>query len=131
MSARSKGSRNELEVQKILESEGWTCHRAYPSMIKTGKRFFVRSNDIFQCFDICAKKKNEHTRWLQVAVGYKKAQKEDKILQYDFFNEKDKVEIWLKTKVGKWEVFELDKKRKGFDKIYIIERGQKMVLEVK
>ena len=122
-SKRSKGNENELYVQKYYEANGYTCHRARQSFIKTKTGVFTRSNDIFTVFDIIAKKKNSKTLWIQVSTGSRKAEKEKKILSIgDIFNEQDEIQLWLNFKGGIWQIFRLTDRK--FEMISKIERGQ-------
>ena len=109
MNKRAKGNRLENEVKEIFKSQGFTVHKTYPSLIynrKTG-RYFCRSNDVFECFDLICKKKNEPTYWVQVTNDMKnKSNKEKKILERDIFNFEDRVEIWIKDK-RKWRRFRM------------------------
>jgi len=122
LTKRQQGNKYELEVEKYLtEKEGYVCHRARQSLIRTKKGFFTRSNDIFECFDIIAKKKNAPFRLIQVSTGCRKAEKEKKILQYDIWDKCD-VEIWLRWKGGIWKIYKL--KNNEFVESKRIERGK-------
>jgi len=123
---RKKGNQAELWVQKFLEKQGWIIHRARQSYYQVGNKIFTRSNDIFNCFDLIAKKSDEPTRWIQVAVGYKKSHKLKKFKQIvpKIVGCGDVFELWLKTKSSEWKIYEFDLKKNDFVEIGKIERGK-------
>lgn len=55
MKSNRKGNDLEKMAKEYLEDEGYYVHRAMRSFVRlpTGKQF-VRSNDIFKCFDLVA-----------------------------------------------------------------------------
>lgn len=108
MKTRQKGSAYELEVQKILEADGWTIHRARASNFKVGNKVLCRSNDIFNIVDIIAKKEGESTCWIQVSTGTRRAEKEKKLLSIpNIWNEYDNVSLWLRFPRKEWKIYEL------------------------
>ena len=55
MNSKAKGDKAELEVQKILEKDGFLVQRAWRKMIRLPNgRWVSKTNDFFGCFDIMA-----------------------------------------------------------------------------
>ena len=124
---RKKGNKAELWVQKFLEKDGWIVHRARQSYFKDNKgKIYTRSNDIFGVFDLIAKKRRHKTRWIQVAIGYKKSVKEKKMLDVikKIEGGDDNFEIWLKVKKDEWKIYMYEPVVDKFVEIAKIERGK-------
>lgn len=122
-SSRQKGSAYELEVQKHLEAQGYTCHRAYASTYQVGNKRFNRSNDIFNVVDIIAKRQGENTRWIQVSTGSRRAEKENKLKSIgNIWNDTDSVELWLRFRGKIWKIYRYQKGE--FEEVAKIERGK-------
>lgn len=95
MSRKSKGNQYEKWARKVLEADGWVVHRAESQGTKIGNFYVSRSNDIFHCIDLVAKKKGYRTRWIQVTsenVGI--GVKAKKMEQVPWTPEHDCVEVW-------------------------------------
>jgi hypothetical protein len=95
MSRKSKGNQFERWAMKYLEEQGYVVHRAQSQAVNVGTFHVSRSNDIFHCIDLVAKRANERTRWIQVTsenVGI--GIKAKKMEQVPWCSEHDSVEIW-------------------------------------
>lgn len=121
MKKRITGMKNERFVQKFLEKQGYLVHRAYASIVKLSGKTFTRSNDIFGLFDILAKKEDEPIRLIQVSTGYRKSEKEKRILEKNIWDNCI-VEIWLYLSKGVWKIYRL--KKNEFKEHGKIERGK-------
>jgi len=82
MSAKSKGTQYEKEVEKILQAEGWITERARPlySFIGPGKIISQR-HDFFTLWDLLAVRSGLPMRCVQVTVW------ENVSSKIKFFNE--------------------------------------------
>ena len=68
MSALSKGKSYELEVKKILESEGYKVEKAVNRVIWIKGKPVSVAHDFFGAFDIIARQNGSPTLWIQVTV---------------------------------------------------------------
>lgn len=98
MSRKSKGNQFEKWAKAYLEEQGYVVHRAQSQGVNVGTHFVSRSNDIFHCIDLIAKKHGERTRWIQVTsvnvgIGVKAAKME----QVPWDAAHDSVEVWQYT----------------------------------
>ena len=127
-SKRQKGSAYELEVQKILESQGYIVHRARQSYFKAGNKILTRSNDLFEVFDLCAKKKDSPTVWVQVGTSTNKSVKAKKIMDIgNIWNNQDVIQLWMRYEGGIWKIYKL--KDNEFIEIAKIERGKYYIMK--
>jgi len=107
MNNRQRGNAYEREVEKILQEQGYTTHRAYAATITTAGRPFSRSNDIFTVADIIAKSKDKATKWIQVTTGPRRAEKQRKLQQCgDIWNDRDSLELWLRYEGGLFKIYQ-------------------------
>jgi len=94
--ATRKGNALEIIAKDHLESEGHHVHRAIRSFVTPkGGKPFVRSNDIFGCFDLIAISSFEKPRFIQVTTKtkvYDRMAKIDKKLTIDPAN--CSIEVW-------------------------------------
>lgn len=97
MNAKQKGSGFELEVRKYLESQGWAVFRVHRKPLFINKRMVTIGADIFGC-DIVAKRAGQKTRYIQVSVDGRKAEKEAQIREHPLSPEFEDLEIWLRIR---------------------------------
>jgi len=109
-SKRASGLAFQGWIKAWLEEKGWLVHNQTPAgriiVIKGKKIFISQRNDLFSCFDLCCKKEDRKTLWIQATLH--KSLKE-KIKQIDevglkYFKDDD-VQIWLKRETGVIDVF--------------------------
>jgi hypothetical protein len=118
-STYAKGNQYELEVKKILESQGWIPegqHRKVsyipdykhpnPATGKPTLRLIMMGRDVYGC-DIIAKRAGHKPLWIQVSTRANKSHKISQVLQYPWNYEHETLQLWLRTE-GKreYEIFE-------------------------
>lgn len=118
MSNKSKGQKYENEVAKILEETGWKVFKAQRTMRFIGKgRFISQSNDLFNLFDLVAKKPLPNgtidTRWIQVKydiTGSNVSTAKPKIAEFaqKYTCEHEICEIWHKRPRKPWRILYYD-----------------------
>ncbi|HLF16347.1 MAG TPA: hypothetical protein VI796_02810 [Candidatus Thermoplasmatota archaeon] len=89
-----KGTQIELLAIKVLESEGYTVHRAVRTGVRRGPLWISQSNDVFGCIDLVAKKTGERTRWIQVTADGGVGRKKAALAKVPWDPAHDAVEIW-------------------------------------
>jgi hypothetical protein len=96
MSAKSKGNQYEIEVKKILETDGWKVFRQHRKPIFIKGHMVTMGADIFGC-DIVAKKEGEIPRWIQVSTVTNKLDKIRQVMEHPWNWEHEKVEVWCRV----------------------------------
>lgn len=96
MTSNQIGDRIELTAKDILEREGYIVHRAIRSYIKPkGGKPFMRSNDMFGCFDFIALSSHKLPRFIQITTANNFATKRKKIdKKFPFSLHGCEVEVW-------------------------------------
>lgn len=105
MNTRQKGQDFQRWVKKILEDWGWIVHNQglnHRQIFdrKTHELIYVSaSQDIFGCIDLCAKKKDHKTLWIQATCHSGLGIKTEKMNSVPW-GVIDAVQIWLKREDG-------------------------------
>jgi len=76
------------------------------SIFKKGNKIIPvpRSNDIFGCIDLCAKKEDKWTLWIQATLDSNRQKKIDDLAVIPW-GVGDRVEIWMKRKTGEVDIY--------------------------
>jgi len=96
MTSNQIGDKLEHTAKEILEREGHIVHRAIRSYIKPkGGKPFMRSNDVFGCFDLVALSPHESPRFIQITTATNFATKRKKIdAKFPFSIYGCVIEVW-------------------------------------
>lgn len=110
------GDKLELIAKGILEHEGAVVHRAIRSYIKPkGGKPFMRSNDIFGCFDLVALYPHRKPRFIQITTAKNFAERRKKIdKKFPFSIHGCEVEVWAWHK-GKGKMYFATSNRNGVE----------------
>lgn len=104
--SNQRGNTYELEVKKILESEGWEVFRQHRKQMYMNGKMIMVGCDVFGC-DLIAKKPGEKTLWVQVTTRPQKSLKSKTLLSYPWSFEHDSVQLWLREAGSRiFEIFE-------------------------
>jgi len=105
---RQKGLEFQRWIKKWLEEKDWTVHNQTPMgkmiFVKGKKIFISQRNDIFGC-DLICKKPNTKTLWIQATLDSGISRKIDELHKYSWNLDVDDVQIWLKRKDKKIDIF--------------------------
>ena len=111
MNTRAKGNRFQADVARWLRERGWTVRNfpvsSTPMTIK-GKRIFVsRPLDVFGA-DLYARKSGKSI-WIQASMSGGVHKRVEEYLRYfDFLHPGESLQIWLKTRTGNINVYDID-----------------------
>jgi len=96
MTSNQIGDKHENTAKDILERQGYIVHRAIRSYVRPkGGKPFMRSNDVFGCFDLIALTPKKIPRLIQITTANNFATKRKKIDQkFPFAIHGCDVEVW-------------------------------------
>ena len=116
MTSNQIGDQIELKAKEILEREGFIVHRAQRVFVKPkhGKPF-MRSNDVFKCFDLVAISSFQKPRFIQVTTAKNLAERRKKVdLNLPISIQGCDIEVWAWHK-GRGKMYFVQFYRKGME----------------
>ena len=91
---REKGLEFQRWIKKWLEERDWIIHN--------------QRNDIYGC-DLIAKKSDRKTLWIQATLDSGISRKIDELQKFSWNLDVDDIQVWLKRKDGKIDIFAITK----------------------
>jgi len=95
MNATSKGNIYEIQVQRILEKDGWAIFRQHRKAMFIKGRMIMAGCDMFGA-DMIALKKDRPIKFVQVTTLVNKSAKEKEYAKHPFIVNHMTREIWCK-----------------------------------